>query len=240
MLTDWLAGVITTLGPWLTAFFLLCIFSFTYKENPWFRFAEATYLGVATAYTIGFNLDWLLSQWRTVWSLTSTKIMLFSLALLVGLLWYFRFSKKYFWLYRIPLSIAVGTYIGLSLRTMVFAQFLHQIRATFIPLVAKTPMDTFNNILIVIMVLTVLLYFYFTLEHRGPLRYTSRIARYTMMAGFGAAYGDTVMTRMALLIGQARSLLRHPPSFASIAIVILATLLLTDYLRMRREPRAPR
>ena len=222
--------MLEAVGPWLTALFILCIFSFTYKENPWYRFAESTYLGTAVAYSIGFNLDWLLNQWNTIWSLTATKILMFSFALLVGLLWYFRFSKEYFYLYRIPLSIGVGTYIGLSLRTMVFAQFLVQIRATFIPLVAETALDTFNNILIVVMVICVLLYFYFTMEHRGPLKYTAMIARYTMMAGFGSAYGNTVMTRMTLFIGQARNLMAHPPSFAVFGIAILGSLLLRDYM----------
>jgi hypothetical protein len=222
------------IGPWLTALFLLAIFSFTYKENPWFRFAESTYLGIGTAYSIGFNMDWLLDQWTTIWSLTAGQILLFALALLVGLLFYFRFSRKYFFLYRIPLSIGVGTYIGLSLRTMVFAQFLTQIRATFIPLAAETPLDTFNNILIFIMVVCVLIYFYFTAEHRGPLRYTATIARYTMMAGFGSAYGNTVMTRMTLFIGQARNLMAHPPSFAVFGVAILGSLLLSDYMRMQR------
>ncbi len=222
------------IGPWLVALFILSIFSFTYKENPWFRFAESTYLGIATAFSIGFNLDWLVNQWNTIWSLTSTKILLFAMALLIGLLTYFRFSKQYFFIYRIPLSIVVGTYIGLSLRTMVFAQFLTQIKATFIPLVAETPFDTFNNILTFIMVVSVLIYFYFTAEHRGPLKYTSTIARYTMMAGFGSAYGNTVMTRMTLFIGQARNLLAHPPSFAVFGIAILGSLLLRDYMSQQR------
>lgn len=227
--------MLEAIGPWLIALFLLCIFSFTYKENPWFRFAESTYLGVAVAYSIGFNLDWLLSQWKTIWSLTGTKIMLFALALLIGLLFYFRFSKKYFYLYRIPLAIGVGTYIGLSLRTMVFAQFLDQIKATFIPLAAGTPLDIFNNILIFVMIVSVLLYFYFTAEHTGPLKYTAKIARYTMMAGFGSAYGNTVMTRMTLFIGQARNLLKHPPSFATFGIIILGSLLIRDYMRKQKE-----
>ncbi len=227
--------MLEAVGPWLTALFLLCIFSFTYKENPWFRFAESTYLGVAVAYSIGFNLDWLLNQWNTIWSLTATKIMLFALALLVGLLFYFRFSRRYFFLYRIPMSIAVGTYIGLSLRTMVFAQFLDQIKATFIPLVAETPLQTFNNIVTFVMVISVLIYFYFTAEHTGPLKYTATIARYTMMAGFGSAYGNTVMTRMTLFIGQARNLLKHPPSFATFGILILSSLLIRDYMLKYKE-----
>lgn len=231
--------MLEALGPWLIAFFILCIFSFTYKENPWFRFAESTYLGVGVSYSIGFNLDWLVNQWTTIWSLTGTKIILFALAMLVGLLFYFRFSKEYFFLYRIPLSIGVGTYIGLSLRTMVFAQFLKQIKATFIPLATGTPFDIFNNILIFVMVLSVLMYFYFTAEHRGPLRYTSKIARYTMMAGFGSAYGNTVMTRMTLFIGQVRNLMSHPPSFVILTIIILGSLLAKDYLFKAKEEETP-
>ena len=96
--------------------------------------------------------------------------------------------------------------------------------------------------LIFIMVPCVLLYFRFTGPERdkAPMNYIEKIARYTMMAGFGAAYGGTVLTRYSLFIGRAQFLLGitpNPPeaktAFYVIAAVILITLIGYDLLKGR-------
>jgi len=234
---------------WTAVFFTLAIYSFLYRENTWFRIAEAVYLGTAIGYGIAIDLKYLVDQWSGVWSSTSTLMTAFAFAVLVGLLWYFRFSRRYFYLYRWPLSIVVGTGIGLALRTIIFAQFISQIKGqASLPLfVPGEPLTSFNNICIAIMVPCTLLYFWFTGGERraGPMRYVNKIARYTMMAGFGSAFGYTVLTRYSLFIGRAQFLLGVPPNppeakmaFATIAIIILATLLGWDALK-RKTPETP-
>lgn len=43
-------------GLWLAAIFTLCIFSFLYRDNPFYKTAEATVVGVSAAYSmvVGF------------------------------------------------------------------------------------------------------------------------------------------------------------------------------------------
>jgi hypothetical protein len=229
---------------WTSVFFTLAIYSFLYKENPWYRFAESVYAGVSVGYGVAFDLRYLRDQWGGQWSSSGTMMLLFGLAILIGLLWYARFSKQYFFLYRWPLAIIVGTGIGMALRTVIFTQFLQQIRAQAnMPLfVAGNMMQTINNILIAIMVPCVLLYFWFTggTRESAGMQIVEKIARYTMMAGFGSAFGYTVLTRMSLLIGRSQYLLGitpNPPearmAFYTIAAIMLITLIGYDLYKGR-------
>lgn len=222
------------LAIWTTVFFTMAIYTLLYKENPWFRLAESVYLGVAVGYAVAFDLRYLRDQWGGQWSTSSTMMMLYALAILIGLLWYFRFVRKYFFLYRWPLAIIVGTGIGMALRTVIFTQFINQIRAqaNLLLWVPGDLLKTMNNIIIAVTVPCVLLYFWFTggARESGPMKVVERIARYTMMAGFGSAFGYTVLARYSLLIGRSQYLLGitpNPPEAKMAFIAISAILLLT-------------
>jgi len=233
-------------GIWVTVFFTLAIYTFLYKENPWFRIAESVYLGIATGYIITVDLKYLRDQWTGVWSSTGFMMTAFAFAILIGLLWYFRFSRKYFYLYRWPLAVIVGTGIGQAMQTIIFAQFLSQIRGQIsLPLfVAGDLMRSFNNILIAIMVPSVLLYFWFTggSHEIGAMKVIDKIARYTMMTGFGSACGYTGLTRYSLFSGRCQYLLGIPPNppeakmaFITIAAAFLLTLIGYDVFKPKTK-----
>jgi Flp pilus assembly protein protease CpaA len=56
-----------------------------------------------------------------------------------------------------------------------------------------------TNILIIIGVLCALTYFYFSQEHKGAFGASAKIGIWTLMVGFGAGFGLTVMGRVSLL-----------------------------------------
>jgi hypothetical protein len=64
---------------------------------------------------------------------------------------------------------------------------------------ALTPLD---NLVLIVGVLAVLVYFYFSIEHRRAVGAISRLGVWYLMLGFGAAFGYTVMGRVSLLIGR--------------------------------------
>ncbi len=239
-----MATMMELLPVWTSVFFTLAIYSFLYGENPWYRLAEHIYAGVSVGYAVAFNLDYLRDQWVDRWSLDGGMMVIYVICILIGILWYARFFKQYFHFYRWTLAIIVGTGIGMALRTVIFTQFLNQIIAQAnIPLfVAGDMTSTISNILIAIMVPSVLLYFWFTggAAEGGAMDIIRKIARYTMMAGFGSAYGYTVLTRYSLFIGRAQFLLGNPPNppearmaFYTIAAVMLITLFGYDFLRKK-------
>jgi hypothetical protein len=239
-----MATLMDLLPIWTSVFFTLAVYSFLYGENPWYRLAEYIYAGVSVGYAVAFNLDYLRDQWVNRWSLDGGLMVVYVIAILIGLLWYARFIKQYFHFYRWTLAIIVGTGIGMALRTVIFTQFLNQIISqASIPLFVSGDMvQTISNILLAIMTPCVLLYFWFTggAAEGGVMDYVRTIARYTIMAGFGSAYGYTVLTRYSLFIGRAQFLLGNPPNppearmaFYTIAAVMLITLIGYDLLKKK-------
>jgi len=232
---------------WVAVFFTLGIYSILYRENPWFRIAESVFLGVAVGYGVGQDLKYIRDQWGGQWSSSGGMMLLFAVVMFLGILWYARFNKETFYLYRWPLALVVGTGIGAALKTVIFSQFLSQItsQANTPFFVAGDMVTTINNILIQIMVPSVLLYFWFTGEIResAPMKVVEKIARYTMMAGFGSAFGYTVLTRYSLFIGRSQFLLGIPPNpveaqtaFWVIAFIMLASMIGYDMFMKKDTP----
>jgi hypothetical protein len=67
--------------------------------------------------------------------------------------------------------------------------------------------NIFNNWIFLIILISVMVYFTFSFEHRGVVKRTALLGRWFLMIGLGAMFGNTVMARMALLIGRVYYLL---------------------------------
>ena len=61
--------------------------------------------------------------------------------------------------------------------------------------------------LVMIGVVAVLVYFYFSVEHSGAIGAISRVGIWFLMIAFGASFGFTIMARISLLIGRMQFLL---------------------------------
>ena len=59
-----------------------------------------------------------------------------------------------------------------------------------------------NQVVILIGVFTVLIFFFFSLEHKKLVGSISKVGLVYIMVAFGAAFGYTVMARISLLIGR--------------------------------------
>ncbi len=214
-----------TLGVWVAAFFTLAIFSFLYKDNPLYKIAEAVVVGVSAAYwmVVGFwdviipNLIGKLHPPAvTSWAMPGLSgddlnpDYYYIIPLILGVMLVWRLSPKGNWIARWPLAFIIGTTAGIRLVGFIQADFLSQIRNTIIPLVAYstdpgagTPhfefWDSVQNLIIIVGVLTCLVYFFFSIEHKGIVGKTARVGIWFLMITFGAGFGYTVMGRIALL-----------------------------------------
>ncbi len=240
-----MADLITTVGTVAAVFLTLGLFSILYKENPWYRIAESIYLGLAIGYGVAFDLKYIRDQWGGKWSTNTIYMVGFALALIFGILWYARFNRKYFFLYRWPLAIVVGTGLGLALRTVIFAQFTQQLlpQVKLNLLLTSNPWQMLNNILMFLMVPAVLLYFWFTgsAQENPAMKVVNTFARYTMMLGFGYSFGATVLTRYSLFIGRSQFLLGitpNPPearwAFIFFAILMLGSMIGWDLYKKQK------
>ena len=103
---------------------------------------------------------------------------------------------------------------GAAIPTVLQARVLTQAAYTMsIPLVERTAdgislSGTLNNLVLIIGVITSLVYFWFSIEHKGPIGVAAKAGIYFLMVGFGAAFGYTVMARVSLLIGRVLFLMR--------------------------------
>ncbi|MCK4414651.1 MAG: hypothetical protein KAY32_14045 [Candidatus Eisenbacteria sp.] len=190
------------IGLWIGAFLTLCIFSFLYRDNPFFRFAESLFAGISLGYYIGIvsvntlapNLFRpLFSDFGTHWHLM--------IPLLLGLNLYTRFIPKIAWMARLSLAVYIAYYVGINMVQKLQGEVVPQLGSTIMNPIGGTytPVD---NLIMIVGVLAVLVYFYFSIEHKGSVGAVSRLGVWFLMLSFGAAFGYTVMGRISLLIGR--------------------------------------
>ncbi|MDM7915943.1 MAG: hypothetical protein ACE15D_05985 [Candidatus Eisenbacteria bacterium] len=194
----------TILGLWIAAFLTLCIFSFLYKDNPFFRFAESLFAGVSLGYYIGNEASQtirpnLIDPLRQDFAGNADLLI----PALIGLNLYTRYIPKIAWWARASLAIYIGYYVGINMVQKLHGEVLPQMQSTIVPFAASAGMlGVLNNVILLVGVLSVLVYFFFSVEHKGVVGGASRLGVWFLMLGFGAAFGYTVMGRVSLLIGR--------------------------------------
>lgn len=190
--------MINLIGTWLAATLTIAILSFLYKDNPFYKLAEHIYVGVSAAFWViyfwAFDIKPMLID-RFLQE-TGLEKWILIIPTFLGILMLTRFFPKISWLSRIPLAFTIGIGAGLGITGSIQGFLLPQIGATILPL------NSINNILLVIGVLSTILYFYFSKELKGVLRSGFRLGIIFIMVAFGASFGYTVMARVSLLIGR--------------------------------------
>jgi hypothetical protein len=73
-----------------------------------------------------------------------------------------------------------------------------------------------SRLLLLIGLCASLVYFYFSIEHKGVIGKVSKVGVWVLMIGFGASFGYTVQGRLALAVGRAMDMLDldKPPELA--------------------------
>jgi len=121
------------------------------------------------------------------------------------LLW--RLAPKGGWIARWPLAVIVGWAAGTNLVRYLVSDFTKQVEPNFIPLIVMENgginwMASLSAIVLVFGLLAALIYFFFSVEHKGAFGHASKIGIWILMITFGAAFAYTVMGRIALLVGR--------------------------------------
>ncbi|MEA2104486.1 MAG: hypothetical protein U9P79_07595 [Candidatus Cloacimonadota bacterium] len=188
-----------TIGTWLAVFLTLSMFSFLYKDNPFYKFAEHLFVGASMGYAIPYT------YYNVFIPYTYNPIFLrhdyiLIIPVIIGIGYWFRFSQKLSWISRYPIAFGMGI-VGMGVPMSIHAQVLVQMRTMMLPL------TSINLILIFIGSVSILLYFFFSKAHTGLYGKFTKIGIWFMMIGFGASFGYTVMARISLLIGRIQFLL---------------------------------
>lgn len=194
------------LGLWIAGFLTLCVFSFLIGDNPFYKFAEHVYVGVSAGY-------WMcLGYWQTIVPQVVDPLQQGDwkalIPLILGIALLFQLFPKTAWVSRWPLCFLVGLYAGLNIVYTMQAQILEQVYASINPLwvSAAHPIaisQVLVNWILVVGLFTGLIYFYFSVPHKGWFFGSSaRLGIWVLMIALGASFGYTVMARISLLIGR--------------------------------------
>ena len=125
--------------------------------------------------------------------------------LALGVLLLMRLAPRGGWLAVWPLAFIIGTFAGLRLVAFVQADLLSQVRSSILSVVALNSSNSLRlqqsieNFVLLAGTLVCLVYFFFSVEHKGTVGRISKIGIWVLMITFGAGFGYTVMGRIALL-----------------------------------------
>lgn len=220
---DYTTFLWTTAGAFLT----LCIFSFLYKDNPFYKFAEHLFAGLSAGYFA--IILWHTSlipklmydrlddgNWYFLW-LDSSKPW-YLIPALLGILMWSRFSKKYQWVSRFPLAMYIGIGAGIAIPLEMRARVNEQLSAMmrtvtwdhsywnhFFGTNGFNLIDTMSGLsqlIVFIGAICGLVYFFFSKAHTGVFGGMAKFGIWILMIGFGASFGFTVMARISLFINR--------------------------------------
>ena len=203
-------------GVWTAALFTLGIFSFLYRDNQLYKFCEAVFIGISAGYYVvktfkdtmvpKLLLPVGLADGHFEKLLTSDALVLVP-ATVMGIMILMRLVPKVGWLSRYPMAFIVGLSAGTGIVYTAQSNLVMQLAGTVAPLFDGSLMDVVGHIVVLVGVISVLLYFFYSVEHTGVYGPISKVGIYFLMVSFGASFGYTVMGRVSLLIGRMHFLL---------------------------------
>jgi hypothetical protein len=209
-----------SIGTWIGGFLTLMIFSFLYKDNPFYKFAEHLFVGVSAAYwmVVGFWSTLVPNLIARLWpshmgNLIPSAVgkdaeLMYVIPLVLGLMMLMRLSPKANWFSRWAMAFVIGFAAGTNFTRYLQSDFVSQIHSSIEPIytpgmsVMGTIGDVFSKLIIIGGLLSALIYFYFSKEHKGAFGRAARLGIWVLMAAFGATFGYTVMARISLLTGR--------------------------------------
>jgi hypothetical protein len=122
---------IDVVGYWLGIFLTFSIFSFLYKDNPFYKFAEHVFIGVSIGYLIVLqyndNIDPKLVDAVSEKHGLALVARLIAVALVI-MLFTKAISQRFHWVGRYPLAFIVAFYAGLQVNAVAQAELGAQMR----------------------------------------------------------------------------------------------------------------
>lgn len=198
------------LGIWIAAALSFMIFSFLYKDNPVYKLGEHVFLGISLGY------GWCLYYWNDIFSNAIAPLFypedgiarnyVLIIPIVLGAFILVRVVPRLAWLSRYSFALLIAGYAGLAVPNEIAGRFLPQLVATMGPF-GPGWSAALTQLVLLAGVFCTVVFFFFSLEHRGAVGKIGRVGVIFIMVAFGAAFGYTVMARVSLLIGRFQFLL---------------------------------
>ncbi len=195
---------------WTTvaAFFTLATFSFLYKDNPLYKIAEHLVVGVSAGFFV--MVLWHTTLVPNLIDRLADGRWIYLIPLVLGLMMWFRFSKKLSWMSRYPMAVYIGIGAGVAIPLEMATKVIRQLNGMMRPIDWENFFGAgwldvtagFSGILLFVGAIAGLIYFFFSKAHTGVFGGVAKFGLWILMLGFGASFGFTVMARISLLINR--------------------------------------
>ena len=177
-------GILLTIAVW----------SFLWKINPVYRFAEHVFVGFGAAHFAVVVYHGTMKP-NLLAPLAKGNYLVLVPAIL-GVLYISRLFPKLGWLSRYPMALNMGVAAGVGVRSVIQGTLFPQILSML------APVDSLNALLLLVGALCTIFYFFFGFEAKGPVKGAKSFGRIVMMIYFGSLFGNTVMGRLSYLLGR--------------------------------------
>ena len=191
----------------VAGFLVLCVFSFLYKDNPLYRLAEHIYAGLSAGYFAGLIWHSVIVQqlWEPIIDGADYVLIIPGI---MGILMFTRLTERFSSVSRISIAFVMGNTAGISIVQQLHGYVLPQVGDTTGRILGGGSLYAMAGAWVILVgVISTIIYFYFSKEHRGVLGATARVGIVFIMISFGAQFGYTVMGRVSLLIGRIQFLM---------------------------------
>ena len=179
----------------VAALLTIATLSFIYRENPFYRWAEYTVIGVTTG-------NWLVMAINAIQNAALGPLQAGEfhviIALVLGALYFSRLFGMP-WLYRYPIAILTGMGVGFALRGQP-GVIIKQIEGVMQPITAD--ILGVGVILALASLVFGLSYFTYTIKHEGATAWSAKIGRYFIMAFIGQRFVGEVNAYLTILTGR--------------------------------------
>jgi divalent metal cation (Fe/Co/Zn/Cd) transporter len=206
-------------------------------DSPWFAFAEHAFVGTAIGLSVVLSTDYLLrtvfprilanpaGEWPTI------------VSVILGLMMILRVNRGTVIYARLPITIATAAGIAVSVRGTIFTGIINQIKATILPIFGlETLYDLFVNISVVLGVIFVFTYYFYTVEIKGPLKQANQIGRWVLYLAFGVLFAQTYMGRLGLLLGRLQLFVTPTSPNLIVTVIIVGLMIITTWLLHKNYP----
>jgi len=199
-----------TIGLLIQGFIILAAFSILYKDNPVFKFTENLYVGIALANWVIVGMD---RTYKLGIKPAMAGNLLLVIPLILGAASYLMYSRKYNWIGRIPLSMMAALGLAFSARGLMTINFIGQIKAMMVPL------TNWENVLSIVGATLAILYFFYSVEQKGPMGSLTTVGRWFLMLAMGAFLSQSLFMYCTNVIGSVQNLL-EPPAYMLIPVAV--------------------
>ncbi len=207
----------------------------TGTDNPFYAFAEHSYVGTAIGVLTIVSITFLQKTIDPILKNPGANLLPL-LACILGVLMFTRLTPKTAYIARIPMTVAMAISIGVATRTSIFTNIVKMLSSTFLPFWGTDLITNLTNVAIIVFIVAMLFFLNYTTEPKGYTVPVARLGRIILYAGFGVLYAQTFGGRIGLFLGRMETMV-FPETQLQMTLVVIATILVIIFLLKTRAPK---